>query len=253
MHEFGVTEEDFAEVAVQRQEWAVHHPKAAKRRHGLITVDDVMRSPYISTPLRRWMCATWGPGGTAGAFVVTSAERARRAGPAARPLYIRGFGTCTTHEYLCERINLRRSTVPLGPLPAITTTGAAHAAREAYAMADMTPADMQMAQLAGNFSHTVLVQLEDLGFAPKGRAMDLVRSGRMRPGGDFPVDTNGGWMGFGQPGISVAADSLVETVRQLRGEPLGLKAANAPKRAMAYSAGGMLACHSALILATEAA
>ena len=62
MHEFGVTEEDFAEVAVQRQEWAVHHPKAAKRKHGLITVEDVMRSPYISTPLRRWMCATWGPG-----------------------------------------------------------------------------------------------------------------------------------------------------------------------------------------------
>lgn len=249
MHEFGVTEEDFAEVAVQRQEWAVHHPKAAKRRHGLITVDDVMRSPYISSPLRRWMCATWGPGGTAGAFVVTSVERARQA---RRPIYIHGFGTCTTHEYLCERINLRKSRIPLGPLPAITTTGAAHAAREAYAMADMTPADMQLGALAGNFSHTVLVQLEDLGFAPKGRAMDLVRSGRMRPGGDFPVDTNGGWMGFGQPGISVAADSLVETVRQLRGDPLGLKAGNSPKRAMAYSAGGMLACHSAVILGTEA-
>jgi len=249
MHEFGVTEEDFAEVAVQRQEWAIHHPKAAKRRHGLITVDDVMRSPYISSPLRRWMCATWGPGGTAGAFVVTSVERARQA---RRPIYIHGFGTCTTHEYLCERINLRKSRIPLGALPAITTTGAAHAAREAYAMADMTPADMQLGALAGNFSHTVLVQLEDLGFAPKGRAMDLVRSGRMRPGGDFPVDTNGGWMGFGQPGISVAADSLVETVRQLRGDPLGLKAGNSPKRAMAYSAGGMLACHSAVILGTEA-
>lgn len=255
MHEFGVTEEDFAEVAVQRQEWAVHHPKAAKRRHGLITVADVMNSPYISTPLRRWMCATWGPGGTAGAFVVTSAQRARQAtqaNPALRPITIHGFGTCTTHEYLCERINLRTSRIPLGPLPAITTTGAAHAAREAYAMADMVPADMQMAQIAGNFSHTVLVQLEDLGFAPKGRAMDLVRSGRMRPGGDFPVDTNGGWMGFGQPGISVAADSLVETVRQLRGNPLGLLAGNSPQRAMAYSAGGMLACHSAVILGTQA-
>ena len=57
----------------------------------------------------------------------------------------------------------------------------------------------------------------------------------------------------GQPGISVAADSLVETVRQLRGNPLGLKAGNAPKRAMAYSAGGMLACHSAVILSTEPA
>ncbi|HMM71958.1 MAG TPA: thiolase family protein [Rhodocyclaceae bacterium] len=250
MHEFGVTEEDFAEVAVQRQEWAVHHPKAAKRKHGLITVDDVMRSPYISSPLRRWMCATWGPGGTAGAFIVTSVERAARA---KNPIYIRGFGTCTTHEYLCERINLRKSTVPLGTLPAITTTGAAHAAREAYAMADMKPEDMDMAAVAGNFAHTFLVQLEDLGFAPKGRAMDLVRSGRMRPGGDFPVDTNGGWMGFGQPGISVAADSLVETIRQLRGNPLGLKAGNNPKTAMAYSAGGMLACHSAVILSTEKA
>ncbi len=248
MHEFGVTEEDFAEVAVQRQEWAVHHPKAAKRKHGLITVEDVMKSPYISSPLRRWMCATWGPGGTAGAFIVTSVERAAKA---KNPIYIRGFGTCTTHEYLCERINLRKSRIPLGPLPAITTTGAAYAAKEAYEMADLQPQDMQIAALAGNFSHTVLVQLEDLGFAPKGKAMDLVRSGRMRPGGDFPVDTNGGWMGFGQPGISVAADSLVETVRQLRGNPLGLKAGNNPKLAMAYSAGGMLACHSAVILGTE--
>ncbi|MDP3909531.1 MAG: thiolase family protein [Gemmatimonadales bacterium] len=244
MHEFGVTEEDFARVAVQHQAWGVHHPKAAKRRFGPITVETVLASPYVATPLRRWMCATWGPGGTAGAFIVTSAARA----PSHRAaVYIRGFGSCTTHEYLTERMGLRQSSFRLGALPNLTTSGLAQASSDAYRMAGLTPEDVDIVELSGNFSHTVMIALEDLGFCEKGKAVELVRSGRLAPGGDLPLDTNGGWLSFGQPGISCAVDPIVEAVRQLRGEALGLQV-KAPTVALTHGAGGMFACHSVTIL-----
>jgi len=250
MHEFGVTERDFAEVAILHQEWAVHHPYAAKRKFGLIDVDTVMTSPYVAWPLRRFMCATWGPGGTAGAFVVTSAKRAAAMHKKSKPVYIKGFGSCSTHEYLSERINTRKSTVPLGNLPGLTTTGVLEAGHQAWRMAGLTPDDIDVVGVAANFSHTFLLQMEDLGFAPKGKGMDLVRSGRMSPGGDLPVDTNGGWMAFGQPGISSAADTVVEVIRQLRGNPLGRKADRPPVTGLAYGAGGLMACNGVVILST---
>lgn len=253
MHEFGATERDFAEVAVQHQEWGRHHPHAAKRKYGKIDVETVLKSPYISTPLRRWMCATWGPGGTAGAFVVTTVENARKIARerGVQPIYIRGFGHLVTHEYLIERMGLRESRYPLGDLPNITTSGLVHCAREAYQMAGMTPSDVGTVQLSGNFSHTVLIAMEDLGFAKKGKAMELVKAGRMAPGGDLPTNTNGGWMSFGQPGISCAVDPIVEAVRQLRGQALGLQIEPPPKVAMTHGAGGLYACHSATLLSTE--
>jgi len=249
MHEFGVTEEDFAEVAVQHQDWGHRHPHAAKRKYGKIDLETVMSSPYISTPLRRWMCATWGPGGTAGAFIVTTAENAQKMG--GNPIYLRGFGHLVTHEYLIDRMGLVESKYPLGDLPNLTTSALVHCANEAYKMADMTPSDVDTVQLAGNFSHTVLLAMEDMGFAEKGKGMDLVRSGRMAIGGDLPTNTNGGWMSFGQPGISCAVDSIVEGIRQLRGNALGEQIDDKAKVAMVHGAGGLWACHSATLLSTE--
>ena len=77
-HEYGVTEKDLADVAVANQRWGVHHPHAAKARLGEIDREKVLASPYVATPLRRWMCSTWG-GGTGGALVVTSPDEAKTA------------------------------------------------------------------------------------------------------------------------------------------------------------------------------
>ena len=247
MHEYGVGEAQLARVAVAHQEWAVHHPWAAKRKKGRITVETVLASPYVATPLRLWDCATWGPGGTAGAFVVTTAERAEALHP--QPVYILGFGTCSTHEYLTDRMALRSSPLPLGRLPNLTTTGAAPAARRAYEMAGCGPRDVDLVEAGGNFTHTVLMLLEDFGFCEKGAAGRFVEAGHTDPGGTLPVDTNGGWLSFGQPGISCGIDPIVEAVRQLRGVPLGLAVPGA-HLALTHASGGMLACHSVTLLGT---
>src|SRR5258705_11955108 len=56
MHDYGVTEEDLAAATVVHQEWARHHPEAEKASKGQITIDDVLNSRGIASPLRLWMC-----------------------------------------------------------------------------------------------------------------------------------------------------------------------------------------------------
>ncbi len=246
-HEFGVTEADLADVVIANQRWGVHHPHAAKARFGEVDRETVLSSPYVSTPLRRWMCSTWG-GGTGGALVVTSVERARQV-PGA--VHVMGYGSASTHEYLTDRMNMRSCRFSsLGQFPNLTTTATAEAARQAYALSGFTPADIDMTQISVNFAHMGPMVMEDLGFAPKGRGIDLYREGRTGVDGDLPTDTNGGWLSFGQPGISCNMDSYVEAIRQLRGQALGRSPAKRPKTVLVQGAGGMLAAGAVTILAS---
>ena len=245
LHEFGLTEEDLADVAIANQRWAVHHPHAAKAKFGEIDRAKVLASPYVSTPIRRWMCSTWG-GGTGGALVVTSVERAKAA---RNPIYLMGYGSTSTHEYLTDRVNMRACRYPeLGQMPDLTTTATAVASKDAYAMSGLTPSDIDMVQISANFAHMGPIIMEDLGFAAKGRGIDIYRAGRTGYDGDLPTDTNGGWLSFGQPGISCNMDSMVEAVRQLRGEPLGRMPKRKPKTVLVQGAGGMIAAGAVLLL-----
>ncbi|WP_077003018.1 thiolase family protein [Variovorax sp. KK3] len=246
-HEYGIGEQDLADVAVANQRWAVHHPHAAKARFGEIDRAKVLASPYVSTPLRRWMCSTWG-GGTGGALVVTSPERARAVRD---PVYVMGYGSATTHEYLGDRMNMRSCRFPgLGVFPNLTHTATAEAARQAFAMSGLDRSDIDMAQISVNFAHMGPMVMEDLGFARKGRGIDLYREGRTAVDGDLPTDTNGGWLSFGQPGISCNMDSYVEAIRQLRGQALGRAPARRPRTALVQGAGGMLAAGSVTLLSS---
>ncbi|WP_454825112.1 thiolase family protein [Paraburkholderia xenovorans] len=248
MHEYGMTEEDFSAVAVQCQEWAVHHPYAAKGHKGLVTIDDVMRSPMIASPLRLWHCAPWGPPGTAGAVIVTDADTARSMSD--RPIYLLGAGECQTHEYLSDRMALRSSILPLGDLPNITSTGCRVAGDAAFSMAGLRPDDINVVQTASQFAHVELQVLAELGFTDLRAAGEFVRSGATGPQGALPTNTNGGWLSFGQPGVSCVMDSISETIRQLRGEALGLQVQDA-HIGLVHGNGGMQACHSVAILGRE--
>lgn len=247
-HEFGITETDLADVAVANQRWGARHPHAAKAKFGEIDRAKVLASPYVSTPLRRWMCSTWG-GGTGGALVVTSVANAKRV---RAPVYVLGYGSATTHEYLDDRMNMTRCRyAALGPFPNLVYTATAEAARQAYAMSGLGPSDIDMVQMSVNFAHMGPIILEDLGFAQKGRGIDVYREGRTAIDGDLPTDTNGGWLSFGQPGISCNMDSYVEAVRQLRGQALGAVPAKRPRTVLVQGAGGMLAAGGVTLLSTS--
>jgi len=244
-HEFGLTETDLADVAVANQRWGARHPHAAKAKFGEIDRAKVLASPYVSTPLRRWMCSTWG-GGTGGALIVTSVDKARAA---RNPVYVLGYGSASTHEYLSDRMNMRSGRYAgLGTFPNLTHTATAEAARQAYGMSGLGPGDIEMTQISVNFAHMGPIVLEDLGFANKGHGIEVYRAGRTAVDGDLPTDTNGGWLSFGQPGISCNMDSYVEAIRQLRGQALGMAPPRPPRTVLVQGAGGMLAAGSVTIL-----
>ncbi|MCO5064254.1 MAG: thiolase family protein [Rhizobiaceae bacterium] len=248
MHEYGITEEHLSAVAVQCQEWATHNPYSAKGYKGRITLDDVMRSPMIASPLRLWHCASWGPPGTAGACIVTTAERARDMVDA--PIYLQGFGECETHEYLTDRMALRTSWLDLGALPNITSTGCRIAGRIAYEMAGLSPSDIDVFQTASQFAHVEIMSLAELGLGSMQDVAEMIAAGETGPGGRFPTNTNGGWLSFGQPGVSCVMDSIMEMIRQLRGQALGLQVEK-PRRGLVHALGGMMSCHSVAIMSLD--
>lgn len=248
MHEYGVSAEDLAAAVVAHQEWGRQHPEAENYAGGPVTVADVLESREVASPLRLSMCSTLRRSGTAGAILVTSSERA--ADLDRTPIYILGVGELASHEYVIDRMAVRSSDPALGPQPSLTTTAAVASARDAYAMAGMGAADMQIAQAGASYAHVSMMLLEDLGFCGKGEAADFIADGHTSPGGRLPYNTNGGMLSFGHAGASTVMDGMIEAVRQLRGEALGGQVDC--EIGIAHAAGGVLSCHSTAVLSTIA-
>ena len=198
MHEFGTTPEQLAQVAVAHRAWAALTPNAYKRVP--ITVEDVLVSPLVSTPLHRLDCCLVTDGGAA--VILTTRERARSL--ARMPVHVLGAAEGFTHRNITAMEDLTRS--------AAAVTGPA-----AFAEAGLGPADMDFAQLYDAFTITPIVILEDLGFCAKGEGGPFVEGGRTAPGGELPVNTTGGGLSHCQPGM-LSLFLLVEGIRQLRGD-----------------------------------
>jgi len=243
LHEYDVTKEQLAKFSVENRKWGTKHPRAMLGDKGEITVEDVLESQPIASPLNLLNCAPWRRNGTGGAFIVTSADRAEDRQDT--PIYVRGVGEYDTHEYITGLLEYKGRDEDKASL---TLTGAREASRQAYDMAGMGPEDMDMLQLHSNFTHIGLLELEDLGFAEKGKAGEFVEDGGIDYDGGLPVNTNGGPLTFGQAGI--VPDTITEAVRQLRGEALGEQVED-PETALVHLIGGMCACHTVSILSTE--
>ena len=244
MHETGATRRQFAHASVENRKWALQHPLAAMHKRGPITVDDVLNSRQIASPLHLLDCAVWYRGAIANAMVVTRSDIARSIRP--DPIYIQGWGQCSTHEYLTDRLGL----VGVEPGPNLTRTGAEVAARQAYAMAGLKPSDIDLAQTSAPFSYLVTLMMEQFGFCERGEGPAFVESGGINYDGGLPVNTSGGYLSFGQSsqGLYLA----VECIEQLRGQARG-RQVNDAKFALVHGHGGPNACHSVMILAKDPA
>jgi acetyl-CoA acetyltransferase len=244
MHEFDVDPADTARIAVENRKWALCHPDAAMRSKGEISVEDVLASRLIASPLRLLDCSSWYKGGGVGsAVIITSAERAAEAD---RPVYIAGFGQCTTHEWVTDRLGLRDIEPSIEPN--LTTTGAKVAAADAYAMTGTGPADIDLVETSAPFTFLNMMVLEDLGFCEKGEGKYFVGDGGIDFDDGLPFNTNGGYLSFGQAanGMQMA----LEAVQQLRGEAPG-RQIDDPHRALVHFHGGPNAAHSVVLLDNE--
>jgi acetyl-CoA acetyltransferase len=231
MHEFGTTSEQLAAIAVSTRQWASMNPKA--RYRDPITVDDVLASPMQCSPLHLLDCCLVTDG--AGAFVMTSAERAKDL--AKPPVYILGAATATDHLMISE-------------MPDLTTTPGAASGPAALAMAGVAPSDVDVLMGYDSFTITALLHLEDLGFCKKGEGGAFAESGRLAPGGELPMNTNGGGLSYTHPGM-YGMFLIVEATRQLRGE-CGERQVAGANVAVAHGSGMVLSVMSTLVLGTAA-
>ena len=226
MHEFGTTPEQLAAVAVAAREWALRNPRAFRHDAGPLTVDDVLATPMVSSPLHVADCCLVTDGG--GAVVLAAAGSGSRRG-----VRIIGFGEATTHASMSQA-------------PELVVSGAAESGQRAFAAAGLTPDDVDVAQVYDSFTITVVLSLEGLGFCERGTAGALAESGALAPGGRLPLNTSGGGLSYCHPG-QLGVLLVVEAVRQLRGE-CGARQVPGARVALCHGTGGILSHHATLLL-----
>jgi acetyl-CoA acetyltransferase len=198
-----------------------------------LSIGDVLASTPVASPLHQLDCCLVTDG--AGAYVLTSAERARDL--AHPPVYVLGAATGIDHWIISQ-------------MPDLTTTPGVISAPAAFGMAGLGPADVDVLMSYDSFTITALLHLEDLGFCAKGEGGRFVEDGKLGPGGALPMNTNGGGLSYTHPG-QYGIFLLVEAARQLRGG-CGERQVPGANVAVAHGSGGLLSAMVTVVLGTEA-
>ena len=197
--EFGYDRGAVAKIAVDQRANACAHPGAVF--HGTpITVDDVLASPMIADPIRMLETVMRVHGGAG--VLIAGAAIARRSRN--RPVWIKGFG---------EHIAFKTPTYAEDLL----CTPIARAADKAFAMAGMGRSDVDVASIYDCYTITVMMSLEDAGFCAKGEGMSWITDHDLTYRGDFPLNTAGGQLSFGQAGMAGGMHHVVDGARQIMG------------------------------------
>ena len=227
---YGVTQEQLAMVAVIQREWAAKNPRSSHKDP--ITVDDVLNSRMIAYPFRLLMCCLVTDGG--GALILTSADRAKDF--PAKPVYVLGSGASVETPMVSQMEDFTSSR-------AFRVSG-----KKAFAEAGITPKDVDHLMIYDAFAHLPIYGLEDLGFCKPGEAASFIGERRTAPGGELPVNTNGGGLSYMHSGM-YGMYALQESVRQLR----GIAPAQVPeaKISVAHGVGGMFAASGTIVFSNE--
>jgi acetyl-CoA acetyltransferase len=231
MYQYGTTREQLAEVAVAAREWARLNPLAYSRDP--LTIDDVLGARMVSDPLTVRDCCLLTDG--AGAFVLRRAAEASE-GPH-KPVYVLSNATEVWHRQISSMDDL-------------TVTAASRSGKRAYEMAGLSVKDVDLAMLYDAFTINTILFLEDLGFCPKGEGGRFVSNGTIRPGGELAVNTNGGGLSFGHPGM-YGVFLIIEAVEQLRGTA-GARQQQDTEVVLVHGNGGTLSSQSTAILGSAA-
>ena len=231
MAQFGTTREQLADVALAARGWANLNPQAFAR--GPLTRDEVLSARMISDPLTKADCCLVTDG--AAAVVLTRADRARDLHE--KPVYFLGAGVANYHRSIVE-------------MPDLTTTAAVDSGRRAFAMAGVNRADLDLTMLYDAFTINTILFLEDLGFCPKGEGGRFVEDGRIAPGGELAVNTNGGGLSCVHPGM-YGLFLIAEAVAQIRGET-GERQVQDCNLALCHGNGGTLSSQCTAILGSGA-
>ncbi len=232
LHDFKATREQLAAVAVTMRKHAAMKENAMNKEP--LTVEEVMSSRVIADPLTKYDCSIISDGGAA--FIVTTEAKAKELGIKNPLAYLWGMGQGYSHQYLTTLRDLDQI------YNAIDNSG-----QRAFQTAGIGPKDVDVAFLYDCFTITVLLELEGLGFVPKGEGGPFALEGRMEIGKDLPVNTHGGLLSQAHLG---AMHHVVEATLQLRGAA-GPRQVKDAEVALVHGNGGIVSAHSTILLGKE--
>ena len=199
IHEFNATEEDFARVAVKNHDNGLLNPKAHLRKK--ITIDDVMNSAVVASPLKLYDCCPFSDG--ASAVILCSQNFAKEHG--GDYIDVIGSGRGGSPAALQGRDHL--TTIPSTKI----------ATESAYKMAGITAKDVDFAEVHDCFTIAEVVDTEDLGFFEKGKGIEAVREDRTKLNGQISINPSGGLKSKGHPIGATGVGQVVEVYDQLTG------------------------------------
>jgi acetyl-CoA C-acetyltransferase len=200
MTRYKTSEEDLARVAVKNHENGLLNPKAHVRKK--ITVEDVLKSPAVASPLKLYDCCPFSDG--ASAVILCNEEFAKKTG---RPyMKIIGSGRGASPAAVQARKDI--TTIP----------STVDAAKQAYKMANITPKDIDFAEVHDCFTIAEIIDIEDLGFFPKGTAAHAIREGATSRNGEIPINPSGGLKSKGHPIGATGIGQVVEVFEQFTGK-----------------------------------
>jgi acetyl-CoA acetyltransferase len=219
-HQYKLNYDALAKIATVQREHALMNDNALPKFKTPMSKDDYYNSRVIADPLRMLDSVMFCDG--ANSFLVMKQERAQQLGikKTVRPA---AYAELTN-------VNGNKAT------PDITETGFSHIAPKVFGKAGLKPQDISMFQPYDDFTIAVLMQFEDFGFCKRGEGSDFVMSNDISYKGNIPLNTGGGQISAGQPGLASGGLNLAEAVRQLFGEG-GQRQVKNPKNALVTGIG----------------
>ena len=200
MHEFGTTREQLLEVAIKNHHYGAMNPNALFRKE--ITMEKALASDPVASPLCVYDCCANADG--AACIILADEERAAEHGD--RVVWLDGVGCATASMSVLRRPNL------------VGLPSAQEAARQAYEMAGVGAADVDVVDVHDCFTIAEIMAYEDLGFCAKGEGGPFIEEKRSYIGGDVAVNIDGGLKAKGHPIGATGVSMAYEIVTQLRGD-----------------------------------
>lgn len=210
MEEFGTTERHLAKVTVKAHKIGVHNPYARYRK--ALTLEEVLNSPMVSSPLRLYEICAVSDG--AAAAILCSMDKARQ--QATKPLKVAAC-TVASGQFGDPQLAAPKMVTHIkSGVPRVTE--AVGAVNRAYQQAGVGPRDIDFIELQDNSVWQELAFPELLGLCEPGESDYMVDKGETDIGGRLPVNPSGGFQSFGEATTAMGIFQLAHMVWQLRGE-----------------------------------
>jgi acetyl-CoA C-acetyltransferase len=222
MHDYGLTRDELSLIPVKAHRNGAKNPLAHFQKE--ITVEQVNAAKVVADPLTLYDCCPTSDG--AASVVVASDRAVQELGLVDKAIRVLGIGHATDYLAVQHRLSLTSMNATMV------------AAEKAFTMAGMRPQDIDVCELHDAFSILELVNMEDIGLAERGRAIEAVNDGLTEVTGRIPVNTTGGIKARGHPTGATGVAQIRDIVLQLRHEaPKGLQV-DAPQIGLSHNIGG---------------